>query len=159
MSTSESSSSSVTRSGSGAGSPARNLVSEHGKTSIADGVVAKVADIAAREVRGVHDLAGGATGTFRRLTPGLDDRGTGAAVEVGEREAIVDLSLVVEYGVSIPDVSEAVRQNVIDRLQYITGLEVKEVNVEVTDLFFAEEERRKQAAKAERQRDEPSRVQ
>jgi uncharacterized alkaline shock family protein YloU len=67
-------------------------------------------------------------------------RSTGVSVEVGEREAAVDLRLTVEYGVSIPDLATGVRANVIDRLQSMTGLRVKEVNIDVVDLYFPEEE-------------------
>lgn len=115
--------------------------SPHGHTTIAEGVVAKVADLAAREVRGVHDLVGGVGGTLRRMT-GRDHRGAGATVEVGLKEAAVDLNLVVEYGVSIPQVIDAVRANVTDRIVYTTGLSVKEINVEVSGLHFADEDRR-----------------
>ena len=62
------------------------------------------------------------------------------SVEVGEREAAVDLTLVIEYGESIPQVSEAVRNNVIKRVEGITGLSVTEVNVEVNDLYFPGDE-------------------
>jgi uncharacterized alkaline shock family protein YloU len=127
-----------------------------GSTTIADGVVGKVAEMAAREIRGVHDLSGGVGGTLRRITPGLDDRGSGASVEVGEKETIVDLDLIVDYGASIPQVADAVRENVIDRVEYTTGLRVKEVNIDVSDLFFVEEERRKQA---QRDREQTPRVQ
>jgi uncharacterized alkaline shock family protein YloU len=57
-------------------------------------------------------------------------------VEVGEREAAVDLTLVIEYGESIPQVSDAVRENVIKRIEGITGLSVAEVNIAVNDLHF-----------------------
>ena len=117
------------------------LLTPQGSTSISDGVVSKIAEMAAREVRGVHELSGGVGGALRRLTPGMEERGSGADVEVGRREAIVDLNLVVDYGVSIPQVSQAVRENVIDRIEYMTGLQVKEVNIDVSDLFFVEEAR------------------
>jgi uncharacterized alkaline shock family protein YloU len=117
------------------------LLTSKGTTSISDSVVSKIAEMAAREVRGVHQLSGGVGGALRRLTPGMEERGSGADVEVGRREAIVDLNLVVDYGVSIPQVSQAVRENVIDRIEYMSGLQVKEVNIDVSDLFFVEEER------------------
>lgn len=146
----------VTQKGSGTTPPTgAGLASEQGTTTIADAVVSKVAEMATREIRGVHDLSGGVAGTLRRLTPGLDDRGAGASVEVGQKETIVDLTLVVDYGVSIPQVADAVRQNVIERVEYTTGLRVKEVNIEVSDLFFVDEERRKQSQK---ERDQASRV-
>lgn len=115
------------------------LTSSTGKTTIAEGVVARVADLAAREVRGVHSLTGGMGTRLRRLTPGVGESNRAAAVEVGERETIVALELVVDYGVSIPQLADAVRSNVIERVEYTTGLTVKEVNIEITDLYFQEE--------------------
>jgi uncharacterized alkaline shock family protein YloU len=134
------------------------LVSEDGSTSIADDVVAKIAEMAAREVRGVHELSSGLSGALRRFTPGMSGRGSAADVEVGKEEAIVDLDVVVDYGVSIPTVAQSIRENVMTRLEHMTGLRVKEVNIEVSDLYFVEDERRKEAERA-RDRDQGQRVQ
>ena len=102
-------------------------------------VVTKVAAIAAREIGGVHDLGGGVAraigGATGRVGMGTETT-RGVSVEVGSRQAAVDLSLVLEYGVSIPEVTEAVRDNVIKRIEGITGLEVTEVNISVNDLYF-----------------------
>jgi uncharacterized alkaline shock family protein YloU len=121
------------------------VVFEHGKTTVADGVVAKIAGIAAREIEGVHELlsqgvADAITGLAQRVTRG-DTRAQGVKVEVGQTEAVVDLKITVLYGVNIPQVAEAVRRNIIGRVQAMTGLTVKEVNVDVIDLFFEEEQR------------------
>lgn len=126
--------------------PARatDLVTEHGRTTIADDVVAKIAAIAAREVPGVHDLVSqGVGGTLSGLTQrvagggGGDNIGMqGMSVEVGQREAAVDLRMIVDYGVSIPQVADAVRRNIRNRVNSMTGLTVREVNIDVTDLFF-----------------------
>ena len=116
---------------------------ESGSTSIADAVVTKVAGISAREVPGVHELGGGvarALGGVAQRVGVADERSQGVSVEVGEREAAVDLTLVIEYGESIPQVSEAVRNNVIKRVEGITGLSVTEVNVAVNDLYFPGDE-------------------
>ena len=122
---------------------AAQLVTEQGKTTIADVVVARIAGIAAREVPGVHELlpqgAGGAIAGFAQRVTGGDQRAQGVNVEVGEREAAVDLRMAVNYGVSIHQVAEAVRQNVISRIQAMTGLVVREVNIAVDDLFFPED--------------------
>ena len=118
-----------------------SLQTDRGKTVIAENVVARVADLAAREIRGVHSLSGGVGSRLRRLAPGIGDSNRAAAVEVGEKEAIVALDIVVDYGVSIPQLAEAVRSNVIERVEYTTGLIVKEVNIEVTDLYFPDTER------------------
>lgn len=127
------------------------LTTEQGKTTIADSVVAKIAGIAAREVSGVHELSsGGAGGLVSGLTQkvtGSDNRSQGVTVEVGEREAAIDLTMTIDYGVSIPQVAEAVRRNVMNRVQSMTGLAVKEVNIDVTDLFFPEDAARAQTEK------------
>lgn len=120
------------------------LVTDMGKTHISDGVVAKVAGFAAREIPGVHSMGAGMArrmGQLRSLVPGgADVSRQGVSVEVGEREAAVDLDLVTYYGQSIADVSDAVRRNVIDRVQAMTGLRVVEVNINVDDVFVESEQ-------------------
>lgn len=122
---------------------AATLESERGSTTLADVVVSKVASIAALEVPGIHELGGGvarAMGDVRHRVGMSDTRTQGVSVEVGQREAAVDLTLVIEYGESIPQVSEAVRNNVIKRVEGITGLSVTEVNISVNDLYFPGDE-------------------
>jgi uncharacterized alkaline shock family protein YloU len=124
------------------GSTNGDLASDHGRTSVADSVVAKIAGIAAREVSGVHDMGAGAARAFGVLKdklpvgPHTPSPTQGVRVEVGEQEAAIDLDLVVEYGVSIPDVSSSVRNNVIQRVERMTGLAVTEVNIAVDDIWL-----------------------
>lgn len=120
-----------------------SLDSSKGKTTIADSVVTKVAGIAAREVGGVHELGGGTSRAVGSVTQRVgigDQRTQGVSVEVGEREAAVDLVVVVDYGESVPRVAEAVREQVIKRIEGTTGLTVTEVNIDVTDLYFPGED-------------------
>jgi len=116
------------------------LVSDQGRTSISDTVVAKIAGIAAREISGVHDLGGGtarAVGAIRDRIPGSRvNYGQGVSVEVGERQSAVDLDIIAEYGVSIADLAEAIRRNVVGSVERMTGLEVTEVNITVHDVFL-----------------------
>ncbi len=126
--------------GAGPGTP---LQTSRGNTTIADAVVSKVASIAAREVRGVHDLGGGvsrALGSVGQRVGMGEAGGQGVSVEVGERQAAVDLTVVVDYGESVSQVSQAIRDNVIKRIEGITGLSVTEVNVVVNDLYFPGED-------------------
>ncbi|CAN5792937.1 MAG: Asp23/Gls24 family envelope stress response protein [Thermoleophilaceae bacterium] len=119
------------------------LQSERGTTTIADAVVEKVAGIATREVAGVHDLGGGAARAVGAMTQRVgigDERTQGVSVEVGEREAAIDVVVVIEYGESIPKVSDSIRENVIKRLEGITGLQAAEVNITVNDLYFPGDE-------------------
>lgn len=119
---------------------ANPLVTDQGTTTIADIVVEKVAGLAAREVRGVHDLGGGtarALGALRERIPGASaSTGQGVSVEVGETQAAVDLQIVVEYGVAIAEIARLVRRNVITAIEQMTGLEVVEVNINVNDVFI-----------------------
>lgn len=116
------------------------LQSPKGNTTIADGVVQKIAGVSAGEISGVHALGGGAArtlGAIRERIPGSSQSvGQGVAVEVGERQAAIDLDLVAEYGVSIVELSRAVRRNVISAVEGMTGLEVTEVNVDVNDIHL-----------------------
>lgn len=122
------------------GSDRSALVTKQGKTTIADTVVAKIAGIATREVSGVHALGGGAAravGALRERIPGgRTNHSQGVSVEVGERQAAVDIDLTAEYGVAIADLATSVRRNVISSIERMTGLEVAEVNVTVQDIYL-----------------------
>lgn len=123
----------------GAGAPSA-LQTSQGNTTIADSVVQKIAGISASEVSGVYALGGGTArtlGAIRERIPGSSQSaGQGVAVEVGERQAAIDLDLVTEYGVSIVELSRAVRRNVISAVEGMTGLEVTELNVSVNDIHL-----------------------
>ncbi|WP_437426777.1 Asp23/Gls24 family envelope stress response protein [Williamsia muralis] len=76
---------------------------DRGRTAISQTVVAKIAGIAAREISGVSDLGGSAervVGRVRDVLPGTSTASTqGIEVEVGERQAAVDVGIVADYGV------------------------------------------------------------
>ncbi|MCA1220578.1 Asp23/Gls24 family envelope stress response protein [Streptomyces sp. 8L] len=109
-----------------------------GRTTIADSVAEKIAGIAARDVQGVHSLGSGMArtvgGVRGRMSGGRPSVTQGVKVEVGEKQAAVDLDVVVDYGAPIPDVVADVRANVISAMDRMTGLEVVEVNVAVDDV-------------------------
>lgn len=140
----------VSRSGGLAQKGGAQLSTPTGKTSIADSVVSKIAGLAAREVSGVHSMGKGASRTFgsiKEKLPGTSSTPNptqGVKVEVGERQAAVDLDLVMEYGVSIPEVSQAVRDNVIERVESMAGLEVVEVNISVDDIYLGDDDQDQQ---------------
>ena len=120
------------------------LRSERGNTTISDAVVSQVAGIAAQEVEKVQ-MGGGAAaavGGFLQSVTGSSSGGNyarGVSVEVGEEETAIDLTMAVEYGVSIPQVTEAARRNVINRVENLVGLRVTEVNITVNDVQFPQE--------------------
>ncbi|MBL3669153.1 Asp23/Gls24 family envelope stress response protein [Streptomyces sp. M2CJ-2] len=124
---------------------------DRGNTTIADTVVAKIASMAAREVPEVYDLGAGmarAFGAMRERVPGGSSSTTqGVKVEVGERQAAVDLDLVVHYGAAIADAAADVRTNVITAIERMTGLEVVEVNIAVDDVRLPDEEEPEQSGR------------
>ncbi|MEW1724410.1 Asp23/Gls24 family envelope stress response protein [Streptomyces sp. NPDC093109] len=125
----------------GGGDPATR-----GRTTIADGVVEKIAGLAARDVLGVHALGSGISRTFGAVRDRVPGGGSGKSVsrgvkaEVGEVQTALDLEIVVDYGVSITEVAAAVRENVIAAVERMTGLEVVEVNIAVSDVKLPDEE-------------------
>lgn len=123
----------------GGGDPAAR-----GRTTIADGVVEKIAGLAARDVVGVHAMGSGLARTFGavrdRVPGGSKSVARGVKAEVGEVQTALDLEIVVDYGVAIADVARAVRENVIAAVERMTGLEVVEVNIAVSDVKLPQEE-------------------
>ena len=121
------------------------LQTERGNTNIADSVVSKIAGIAAQEVDGIR-MGSGASQTASNLLGSITGGGgssqtQGVSVEVGQEEAAIDLTLTAEYGKSIPQLAEAVRRNVSNRVESLVGLRVTEVNITVQNIFFPEQER------------------
>ncbi|MER6617903.1 Asp23/Gls24 family envelope stress response protein [Streptomyces xantholiticus] len=117
-----------------------------GRTTIADGVVEKIAGLAARDVLGVHAMGSGLSRTFGAVRDRVGSGSSrssvtrGVKAEVGEVQTALDLEIVVDYGVSIADVARAVRENVVSAVERMTGLEVVEVNIAVSDVKLPEEE-------------------
>lgn len=125
--------------------PLDALHTEHGDTTIVDQVVQKIAGMACREVPGVYAMGTAA----RRALSSITDRiaggqpgvGGGVTIQKGERQTAIEVSVVVEYGVSIVEVSHAIRRNVITAVEHGTGLEVTEVNITVTDVHVPDDDR------------------
>lgn len=117
------------------------LKTDQGNTVVETTVVTQIAGIASQEVDGVQMGGRGsnAAGGLLESITGSSGSAPGVAVEVGEEEAFVDLSMSTEYGKSIPQLSEAVRRNVINRVENLTGLSVTEVNITVNDVQFPEQ--------------------
>ena len=121
------------------------LVTPKGTTTVAETVVQKLAGIAAREVPGVHAMGNAARRTFDAIAERIPGSQTnvsgGVSVEKGEKQTAIDLAIIIEYGTSVVDISEAIRRNVIRAVEHGTGLEVVEVNISVTDVRLPSEDR------------------
>jgi uncharacterized alkaline shock family protein YloU len=109
-----------------------------GTTVINDGVVAKVAGIAARDVAGVHALGGGAARALGAIRQAMNtaDLSQGISVEVGETQVAVDVVIVADYPVPLQQVAAGVRASVISAIETLIGMQVTEVNVTIVDVFI-----------------------
>ena len=118
--------------------PAGSTVASTGQTIIENGVVAKIAGIAAREVPGVYALGGGAARAVGAIRDALNstDLTQGISVEVGETQVAVDVVIVADYPVDLQAVASEVRASIIRAIEQFVGMEVTEVNVTVSDVFI-----------------------
>jgi uncharacterized alkaline shock family protein YloU len=126
------------------GSP---LQTERGTTTISDSVVSKIAGIAAGEIDGIRMGSGASQtvgGFIGSITGGSGPQTQGVSVEVGQEEAAIDLTATAEYGKSIPQLAEAVRRNVVNRVENLVGLRVTEVNITISNVYFPQQEAEQQ---------------
>jgi len=113
--------------------------SKYGTVKISNEVVAIIAGLAATEVEGVTSMSGGLTGDITEML-GMKNLSKGVKVEVGEKEAAIDLFIIVDYGSKISEVATNVQRNVKDKVETMTGLNVVEVNVNVQGVNIPKEE-------------------
>lgn len=121
----------------------KNLETDFGTTRIDDVVVSKIAGIAAREVSGVAALGGGGArmmGSIRESFGASEDVRQGVSVEVNNGTASIDIAIIAEYGVAIHELAEAIRRNIMNAVERMTGLSVDRVDVVVHDVKLPREE-------------------
>ncbi|MED4602406.1 Asp23/Gls24 family envelope stress response protein [Paenibacillus validus] len=106
-----------------------------GTIQIAPEVIEIIAGMATIEVPGVAGMSGGFAGGIAELL-GRKNLSKGVKVEVGQREAAIDVSVVIEFGTRIPEVASGVQQNVKHAIESMTGLSVVQVNVHIHDVIF-----------------------
>lgn len=109
-----------------------------GTIRIADEVVSIIAGLAATEVEGVAGMSGGIAGGIAEIL-GRKNFSKGVKVEVGEKEAAIDLYIIVKYGVRIPDIALNVQEAVKAAIENMTGLSTVDVNVHVQGVGFPED--------------------
>ncbi len=107
------------------------LSTDTNEIKIADDVVAVIAGVAVAEVPGVAEMAGGFAGGITEVLSGKKNLAKGIKVEVGEKDTKIDVNIIVEYGVRIPDVAFEIQNRVKKAVETMTGLNVVEVNVHV----------------------------
>ncbi|WP_129597778.1 Asp23/Gls24 family envelope stress response protein [Anaerophilus nitritogenes] len=117
---------------------------ENGQIKIADEVVGVIAGLAATEIDGVAGMSGGIGGGIAEML-GRKNLAKGVKVEVGEKETAIDLYIIVEYGVKIPDVAWKIQENVKKAIETMTGLKVLEVNIHVQGVNLDKDEKEENA--------------
>jgi uncharacterized alkaline shock family protein YloU len=116
----------------------KEIGKETGSIKIADEVVSIIAGLAATEVTGVAGMSGGIVGGIAEML-GRKNLSKGVKVEVGEKESAIDLFVIVDYGVRIPEVAWSIQENVKKAVENMTGLRVVEINVHVQGVNFHQE--------------------
>ena len=108
------------------------------KLTFDDSVIEKIAAIACHEVAGILDMKGG---FFSGISEQFGGRSLtkGVTADVGEKEAAIDASIILEYGYSAPKVFEELKRNIAQSVGQMTGLKVVEVNVRVDDVMTRKE--------------------
>lgn len=117
---------------------------KYGNVKIADDVVAIIAEIAAKEVKGVYAMSGGIADSITGIL-GKKNPSKGVKVEVGEKETAIDLYIIVDYGVRIPDVSWQIQENVKKAVETMTGLTVVEVNIHIQGVNMEKEDKEEES--------------
>lgn len=119
----------------------KSVVNEIGAIKITDEVVAIIAGIAATEVPGVAGMSGGIAGGIAEAL-GRKNLSKGVKVEAGEKEAAIDLYIIVEYGFRIPDVAWSIQEKVKKAVETMTGLNVIEVNIHIQGVNIEREHKK-----------------
>ncbi len=124
---------------------------------ISDDVVAVIAGMAASEVSGVAEMAGGFAGGISEVLSGKKNLAKGIKVEIlDNKETRIDVNIIVEYGARIPDVAFEIQKRVKKSVENMTGLNVLEVNVHVQGVSTVQlEDKKQEESKAEEKVEEP----
>lgn len=102
-----------------------------GNVKISVEVIATVAGIAASEISGVAGMSGSVVGGIAEILGGKKNKGKGVKVELSETSCNIDIFIIVDYGVSIPDIAWEVQENVKNSVESMTGMTVSKVNIHV----------------------------
>lgn len=111
-----------------------------GIVKISDEVVGVIAGLATTEIKGIVGMSTGPVGGITQILTGKKNLSKGVKVTVGENSATIDLSVVIEYGVRIPEVALKVQENVKRAVESMTGLTVSAVNIHVQNILIPKSE-------------------
>lgn len=111
-----------------------------GNIKISVDVVSTIAGIATSEVEGVAGMYGTFAGGIAEMLGAKKNPSKGVKVDMTETTATIDLYIVVDYGVRIPELSWEIQENVKNNVETMTGLDVQKVNIHIEGVSFAKEQ-------------------
>lgn len=112
---------------------------ENGNIKISDEVISTIATIAVSEVNGVHGMGGSFAGDIVEKF-GKKTLTKGVKITMDGNEVVLDLNVVLKYGVRIPEIAWNVQENVKKSVESMTGLTVTKVNVRIVGIEVEKDE-------------------
>ncbi|MDW7678118.1 MAG: Asp23/Gls24 family envelope stress response protein [Bacillota bacterium] len=107
----------------------------YGEVNIAEDVIATIASLSAVEVKGVAGMSGGITGGIAEVL-GKKNLSRGVKVEVKGESVYLHLNLIVEYGITIPEIAWEIQDKVKTMVETMTALKVATVDIHVQAVQF-----------------------
>jgi len=117
-----------------------------GNIKIAVDVVSTIAGIATTEINGVASMYGTIAGGIAEILGAKKNPGKGVKVEMKEDSVVVDLYVIVEYGIRIPEIAWEIQENVKENIETMTGLKVEKVNIHIEGVNFGNEKKKDEIA-------------
>lgn len=109
-----------------------------GVVNISDDVISTVVGMTLSEIKGIY-ASGSNFGNIAEIFSGKKNVGKGVKVSVDGTQVSMDLHVIVEYGVRIPDVAWQAQEKVKEAVESITGLLVDKINIHVEGINIAKD--------------------
>lgn len=121
------------------GSAEDETAAEIGNIKISADVISTIAGIAASEIRGVHGMHSSFANGIAEKFGARKSEGRGVKAEITENDVLIDLYIVVDYGVRIPELAWEIQENVKNNVETMTGMNVEKVNIHIEGVSFETE--------------------
>lgn len=112
---------------------------EVGNIKISTDVIATIAGMASTEINGVHCMYSSFAGGIAEMFGSKKSAGKGVKVEMDDCGVVIDLYIVVDYGVRIPELAWEIQENVKSNVETMTGMTVDKVNIHIEGVSFEKE--------------------
>ena len=117
---------------------------ETGNVKISLDVVSAIAGIATTEIEGVAGMYGTFAGGIAEMLGAKKSPSKGVKVDMNGTNVTIDLYIVAQYGVRIPELAWEIQENVKNNVETMTGLDVLKVNIHIEGVSFGKEKTEQQ---------------